>query len=323
MFYDDIPFATLLDTPHDQPTLLVVDDEPVNVQVMLQIFGADFRVLIATNGVQALTLCHDKLPDLVLLDIMMPEMDGFEVCAQLKADATTRSIPIIFVTAHNSVLQETRGLAAGAVDFISKPVNPAVVLARVRTHLTLKLQSDLMRQLVFLDGLTGVFNRRYFDRQLAMEIGRAQRNQSPLALIMLDVDFFKLYNDRHGHLAGDNCLRQIALTLKEHLRRPADLVARYGGEEFACILPDTRFEEAMSLAGELEKRVLEKNIPHGASTAAPSVTISLGVAGLGAHTKTDAIALLTVADAQLYKAKHAGRAQVCGEQITPDQPPPS
>ncbi len=317
MFYDDTPIAKLLDGAPGKPKLLVVDDQPINIQVMHQIFVADFQVFMATSGAQALALCKDNPPDLVLLDIVMPGMDGFEVCTQLKADAATRNIPVIFVTAHTDAAQETRGLEVGAVDFISKPVNPAVVRARVKTHLTLKLQSDVMRKLVFLDGLTGVFNRRYFDQQLAMEMARAVRNQSPLSLIMLDVDFFKRFNDHYGHQAGDDCLRQIAVTLKAGLRRPADLVARYGGEEFACILPETEFNDAMAIAHELEQRVRNQAIAHIDSDASPVVTISLGVAGRNASTPATADAMLAAADAQLYRAKNAGRGRACGEPLTP------
>lgn len=313
MFYDDTPIAKLLDGASGKPKLLVVDDQPINIQVMHQIFVADFQVFMATSGAQALALCKDNPPDLVLLDIVMPGMDGFEVCAQLKADVATHNIPVIFVTAHTDAAQETRGLEVGAVDFISKPVNPAVVRARVKTHLTLKLQSDVMRKLVFLDGLTGVYNRRYFDQQLAMEMARAVRNQSPLSLIMLDVDFFKRFNDHYGHQTGDDCLRQIAVTLKTALRRPADLVARYGGEEFVCILPETDFADAMAIAHELEQQVRNQAIPHADSDAGAVVTISLGVAGRSAGTPGSAEALLAAADAQLYKAKHAGRGRACGD----------
>jgi len=313
MLYVDAPIANLLDGTRGQPKLLVVDDQPINIQVMYQIFSADFQVFMATSGAQALALCKDNPPDLVLLDIVMPGMDGFEVCTRLKADETTRDIPVIFVTAYTDAIQETRGLSVGAVDFISKPVNPAVVRARVKTHITLKLQSDVMRRLVFLDGLTGVYNRRYFDQQFAMEMARSVRNQSPLSLIMLDVDYFKRFNDYYGHQAGDDCLRQIATTLKEGLRRPADLVARYGGEEFACILPETEFHDAMALAIELEQRIREKNIPHANSDAAAVVTISLGVSGRTGDTPGDASAFLAQADVQLYIAKNAGRARVCGE----------
>ena len=295
---------------------MVVDDQPINIQVMHQIFVAQYQVFMATSGAQALEHCRATPPDLVLLDIVMPGMDGFEVCAALRADPTTCDIPVIFVTAHTDAAQETRGLEVGAVDFISKPVNPAVVRARVKTQLTLKFQSDLLRRLVFLDGLTGVFNRRYFDQQWAIETARSVRSKSPLALIMLDVDFFKLYNDFYGHQSGDDCLRRVALTLKASLRRPADLVARYGGEEFACILPETSFDDAMQMARDLEANVRLLAIPHEHSNTEGMVTISLGVAGRSASAIGDKDSLLALADAQLYQAKHAGRACVRGEQIT-------
>ncbi len=312
----DTALATLLEPQSMKPRLLVVDDQPINIQVMHQIFGSQYQMFMATSGSQALEFCSKTPPDLILLDVVMPGMDGFEVCQSLKANPDTQDIPVIFVTAHTDAQQETRGLDVGAVDFISKPVNPAVVRARVKTQITLKFQSDLMHKLVFLDGLTGVFNRRYFDQQLAIEVARSNRNCTPLALIMLDVDFFKRFNDRYGHQAGDDCLRVIAETLKESLRRPGDLVARYGGEEFACILPDTAFLHAMDIAKDLEKNVRKKGIAHADSQAGAVVTISLGVSGRSGNVSASAAALLALADAQLYCAKNAGRAGVRGYQLT-------
>lgn len=308
----DTPMDTLLDGSHGRPKLLVVDDQPINIQVMHQVFGSDYQVFMATSGDQALSICQANPPDLVLLDIVMPVMDGFEVCTRLKANDTTRNIPVIFVTAHTDAAQETHGLSLGAVDFISKPVNPAVVRARVKTHLTLKLQSDLLRKLVFLDGLTGVFNRRYFDQQLGVEWARSTRNNSPLSVIMLDVDHFKSYNDRYGHQAGDDCLRQLAQGFKATLRRPADLVARYGGEEFACILPDTPFDDAMTLAQALERQVRAQKIPHDFPPADGIVTASAGLATRTVDSGGDALTLVGLADAQLYRAKQDGRGRVCG-----------
>ena len=298
-----------------KPRLLVVDDQPINIQMLYQIFGADYQVFMATSGQQALAMCQKNLPDLILLDIVMPEMDGFAVCSQLKAQPETEKIPVIFLTALNDAEQETHGLELGAVDFISKPVNPAVVRARVKTHLMLKQQTDLLHQLVFLDGLTGVYNRRYFDQQLEIELARSLRTGDPLSLIMFDIDYFKRYNDHYGHLAGDECLRQIALALKGHLRRPADLLARYGGEEFVCILSETSFEAAMELAIGMEQRVRALQIAHLGSEMSPDVTISLGVTGRSGEAPCTVAALLAKADAQLYRAKAAGRGRVCGEQI--------
>lgn len=311
----ETPMATLLDSSHGKPKLLVVDDQPINIQVMHQIFGGDYQVFMATSGPQAVAICQSNPPDLVLLDIVMPGMDGFEVCSLLKASDLTCNIPVIFVTAHTDAAQETHGLSLGAVDFIAKPVNPAVVRARVKTQLTLKFQSDLLRKLVFLDGLSGVFNRRYFDQRLGVEWARSTRSSSPLSAIMIDVDHFKRFNDCYGHQAGDDCLRQIAVTLKTSLKRPADLVARYGGEEFACILPDTPFSDAMGLANELERKVRALSIPHAQSSVTHVITVSVGVATRTVDSLDDQAALIGLADAQLYEAKQSGRGRVRGAQL--------
>ena len=298
---------------HDKlPSVLIVDDQPINIQALYRIFAPDHRVLMATSGEKALTLCRDDPPDLILLDVVMPTMGGHEVCTRLKADATTRNIPVIFVTSHTDAAEETRGLELGAVDFIAKPVNPAVVRARVKTHLTLKAQSDLLRQLVFIDGLTGVANRRCFDERLGTEWRRASRNAVPLALLMLDVDHFKRYNDRYGHQVGDECLRRVAFAIQASLHRPADMVARYGGEEFACILPETDFEGALTLATGMEQSVRGLQIEHADSDAAKVVTVSLGFAMCRPQPEGDPAQLLALADAQLYRAKHGGRGRACG-----------
>jgi diguanylate cyclase (GGDEF)-like protein len=266
---------------------------------------------MATSGEQALAMCKSNPPDLILLDVVMPGLDGFEVCKQLKADEATQHTPVIFVTSHTDPAQETHGLHLGAVDFIAKPVNPDVVRARVKTHLTLKFQSDLLRQLVFLDGLTGVFNRRYFDQQIATEWSRASRNQSPLSLILLDVDFFKRFNDHYGHQAGDDVLRLVSNALKTCLRRPADLVARYGGEEFGCILPETSYEDALLIANELERKVRELAIANASSSVDGVITVSVGLATRSGNADGDVGALIGLADSLLYQSKRTGRGRVC------------
>jgi diguanylate cyclase (GGDEF)-like protein len=298
-----------------QPCLLVVDDQPVNVQALYQAFAADHQVLMATSGEQALALCASRQPDLVLLDVEMPGMNGHQVCLHLKADAATRDIPVIFVTAHDDEAAETQGLEAGAVDFISKPVNPRIVRARVRTHLTLKAQSDLLRRWVYLDGLTGVHNRRHFDEQLGSEWARALRHGTDLSVLLLDVDFFKAYNDRHGHLAGDDCLRRVATCLQQGLKRPGDLMARYGGEEFACLLPDTALPGALAFARQLAADVAALGLAHAGSAVAGVVTVSVGACTKPFDGAGTAAALLREADAQLYLAKTRGRNQVCGAEL--------
>jgi diguanylate cyclase (GGDEF)-like protein len=298
--------------PPRRPRLLVVDDQPINIRALYEVFAADHQILMATGGDQAIALCLSQQPDLVLLDVMMPGLDGFEVCRRLKADPATRGIPVIFVTAQTDVVAETIGLDAGAVDFIAKPINPQIVRARVRTHLTLKAQADLLRQWAYIDGLTGVHNRRHFDERLACEWARVARNATPLSVLMIDVDRFKHYNDRNGHQAGDDCLRRVAATLRDGLRRPADLLARYGGEEFACLLPETDRAGALTVARALEQAVRDAGLVHPDSDVARVVTVSVGAATGGPPPRSgSARALMTAADEQLYAAKQSGRGRVC------------
>jgi diguanylate cyclase (GGDEF)-like protein len=301
--------------PQQRARLLIVDDQPANVQALHQVFASDHQVFMATSGPQALSVCAAKAPDLVLLDVVMPGMNGYEVCRRLKADPATRDIPVIFVTAHNDEAAETQGLDAGAVDFISKPINPKIVRARVKTHLTLKRQSDLLRQWVYMDGLTNVCNRRFFDEQLLVVWGQAVRQGTPLSVILLDIDYFKRYNDHYGHQAGDECLRRVAAELKAGLKRPGDLLARYGGEEFVCLLPDTPAEGALALAQQLGQRINDAGIEHARSAISRVVTVSLGACTKPQDTVGSAAALLREADAQLYIAKSRGRNQSCGSAL--------
>lgn len=292
------------------PRLLLVDDQPLNIQALHQVFAADCQVFMATSGADALVLAREQLPDLLLLDVQMPEMDGYELCRRLKAEEALAAIPVIFVTAQQDAEAETRALEGGAVDFITKPYNPAVVRARVKTHLTLKLQSDLLRELAFVDGLTGLHNRRYFDERFDAELHRARRNGTPLGVLLVDVDHFKLYNDHYGHLAGDDALRGVAVALRSALKRPGDLVCRYGGEEFVVLLPETELEGAQRVAQQLQASVQALGVVHERSSL-PERRLSISQGGVvcvpGA--RHDCAQLLAAADAQLYEAKERGRAQ--------------
>ena len=307
----DATLADLLKEPERKPRLLVVDDQPTNIQVLYRVFADDCQVFMATSGEQALHTAREEAPDVILLDVMMPDMDGYEVCRQLKQDSATRDIPVLFVTAHHEAQEEARGLACGAVDFITKPIHPAVVRARVHTHLTLLRQTEVLKRLVFIDALTHAFNRRYFDERLAEEWGRAQRTGRPLGLILIDVDYFKQFNDVNGHQRGDDALRQVAQALKGTILRPSDVVCRYGGEEFACLLPDTDLDGALQVAQRMKLAVRDLAIGHPASAVAEVLTISAGVAVRTPTSRGDAAALLALADAQLYRAKAEGRARVC------------
>jgi diguanylate cyclase (GGDEF)-like protein len=304
--------------PRDtRPRLLVVDDQPINVRVLHQIFQADADVLMATSGLQALEVAEREQPDLILLDVMMPELDGLEVCRRLRAIPALASTPVIFVTGQTTAEEETAALEAGGVDFISKPVNPAVVRARVRTHLLLREQARRLEAMAFVDGLTGVNNRRYLDLRLKHEWRVAQRDQTPLAIILIDVDHFKAYNDHHGHPDGDTALRWVAEQLQSTLRRPGDCVARYGGEEFVCLLPRTSLAEALSTSERLRKTIAEGRHPHGASPVAPYLTISAGVAAQVPGPDERPESLLDAADQRLYQAKRGGRDRVCPSSEAP------
>ncbi|MFI8508631.1 diguanylate cyclase domain-containing protein [Pseudomonas sp. NPDC079086] len=273
-------------------------------------FRDECEIFMATDGEQALQTCRTVLPDLVLLDVHMDGLDGHEVCRRLKDDPETRDIPIIFVTAQGEEQDEVRGFELGAVDFIVKPINPVIVKARVNTHLTLKQQTDILRSFALLDGLTGVANRRKFDEELALDWRQCQREQAPLSVILIDVDHFKRYNDRYGHLQGDAGLQAVAKALGSAIRRPYDLLARYGGEEFACVLPNTNLIDAVKIAECMLESVRALKLEHLDSAVDQVLTVSLGVATIVPTAGTTSATVVAEADRQLYQAKQAGRARV-------------
>lgn len=293
-----------------QPRVLVVDDQPLHIQLLHRALPSTFQVFMATNGEQALRVALDRQPDLILLDVEMPDMDGFEVLRKLRHQPGTENTPVIFITGHAEGNLEARGLEAGAVDFITKPIHAKVVRARVHTHLQLKFQSDFLRQWVYIDGLTGAYNRRYFDEHLSSEWARAARQQQPLSLMMLDVDHFKAYNDRYGHVLGDEVLRKLVSVLKPGLLRPGDLLCRYGGEEFVCLLPNTGVLDALHVADRLRQSVEACGIEHIDNLPYGVLTICAGVAERSAAQNPEH--LLALADEQLYKAKHSGKNRTAG-----------
>jgi len=288
--------------------ILVVDDAMENIQILHHALRDEHEVLFALSGEKALELALEQQPDLILLDAVMPGMDGYAVCAALRNSPRLQDIPVIFVTALNQPEDETRALEAGAVDFISKPFNVAVVRARVRSQLTIKRQADAMRELSMTDGLTGVANRRSFNDTLDAEWRRCARAGLPLSVIMIDVDHFKLYNDHYGHQAGDLCLQQVSLAMARCASRPQDLLARYGGEEFILLLPQEPAPGAEVVARRILEEVRGLAIPHAAAPAVPYVTVSLGVCtALPPLDSIDSNALIRMADSQLYRAKQDGR----------------
>lgn len=302
----------------DRPRLLIVDDQPINIQTLYEIFASDHEVFMATSGQQALDFCRENTPpDLILLDIVMPGMDGLETCRRLKSDAFTSHIPIIFVTAQSDPADETRAIEAGGIDFISKPINAAVVRVRVKTHLTLKAQTDMLRSLAFVDGLTGLANRRQFDDALETEWRRCHRSNTPLSLLMIDLDYFKRYNDYYGHQMGDVCLQRIASLLKVSFKRASDLTARYGGEEFVCLMPECDPLDAQTKAEKLRAGVVVLGIAHADSPVAQHVTLSIGVSTVVPDSTHNPAALIAAADAALYSAKNNGRNRVEFRSVDP------
>jgi diguanylate cyclase (GGDEF)-like protein len=303
-------------------SILVVDDDPLLVQMIGAMLGDLGRVRFATSGEAALRMLAQEPPDVVLLDSEMPGMNGFEVCRTIRAGGDHDDIPVIFVTAHRDEEFELRCFEAGAVDFIHKPVNAPILRARVRTQVRLKQALDTIRRMALTDPLTGLTNRRAFDGLLAREWKQALRSKLPIAMLMVDVDHFKQYNDTYGHPAGDACLASVAHALQEALLRPHDIVARYGGEEFAVLLPDAGAEGVRVVAQRLLEAVVSLRIPHRHGVGGV-VSISLGGAVLApCTTETDAIhdalapsgalsALVRRADQALYQAKLQGRARAC------------
>lgn len=309
-------------------TILLVDDQPEQIDMIKSALNKFLSVKVAIRGDLALKIACGGGVDLILLDVEMPNMDGYEVCRQLKAHPATQNIPVIFLTGKGGQDDEAIGLALGAVDFIRKPSSPEVVLTRCRNTISYhRIKEDLRRKneelaekngqlmalnktledLVIIDGLTGIPNRRRFDEYLIQEWNRALRDQSPISLIVIDIDYFKPFNDHYGHGAGDECLKKVAQTLAASMVRATDLMARYGGEEFVCILPKTDEAGLVVVGNQLRENIAALAIPHEYSKVADHITVSLGGASLTPSPEILPYLLVGQADARLYKAKAAGR----------------
>ncbi|MFL0196246.1 diguanylate cyclase [Clostridium sp. WILCCON 0269] len=319
----------------DTVNILIVDDRPENLFVLESLLdNMDCNIIKAESGSEALSLMFDYDFALVLLDVQMPEMDGFETAELMRSSSRTRYIPIIFVTA---ISKEQRcifkGYEVGAVDYLFKPIEPVILQSKVKIFLELYNQKKLLEEqskllelkiqellelradnhkletLSIRDGLTGIPNRRHFDEHLGASVRNSLRSGKPLSLIMADIDYFKLYNDNYGHLAGDDCLVKVARIIESNARRPLDLVARYGGEEFAVILPETDKNGAIIVAEEIRKNIRQLALPHEYSKVSPFITLSMGIATIipnlgGACTAEE---LIDRADKALYRAKASGR----------------
>jgi diguanylate cyclase (GGDEF)-like protein len=292
-----------IENMENKPVILIVDDISSNIQILAAVLKDDYRLKIATNGLRALELAASNPPvDLILLDVKMPEMDGYEVLSRLKADSTTKDIPVMFVTGKDSTLDEEKGLVAGAVDYITKPIRPIIVRARVKIHMTIKHQKDQLKYLALHDNLTGLYNRHHLDDEGGRKFARALRQGHNLSIIMADIDHFKTINDNYGHIVGDKILKSIADVLNSN-KRVEDFTARYGGEEFVLLLEDSSAEDAKIKAESLRK-IIESMNPEGIA-----ITASFGVVTFNKRHK-DLDDMLKDADEALYVAKESGRNRV-------------
>ncbi len=317
----DAGLVTLLPASHPpamefdgrpKPCVLVVDDDPINIDLMEDTLAGEYNVLSAPDGLAALRLAAERRPDAILLDVVMPDMDGYEVCRRLKAQIATRDIPVIFATSLSHPGEETRGLELGAVDFVTKPLHPCAVRARVRNQVLLKQAHDQLLHIAETDALTGLANRGHFNRMLAYEHARHARYSTEFSLVLLDIDHFKRFNDQYGHACGDECLRLVAGVISSVARRETDLAARFGGEEFAMLLPETPLSGAVCVAETMRRGIERISLSQIGSTITGPVTASFGVIGVPGHVLTSTDTVVQLADERLYEAKHAGRNRVSG-----------
>lgn len=294
-----------LDRPLSDARVLIVDDDVLNQQILKSILEDEYSTFVVSSGREAIEFCHCNLPDLVVMDVQMPEMDGWTACKIMQSSINLRDIPVVFATSMDTVDAEINSWNAGGVDFLVKPVASVSLLNRVKIHLTLKFQTDMLKRLAFKDGLTHLYNRRYLEDSLPKELALSRRNKSHLSVIMIDIDYFKHYNDTYGHLKGDECLQQVANAINDVVLRPTDIVARYGGEEFVCVLPNTDEQGARVISRSVQEAIDKIRIPHLDSRFGV-VTVSMGLATT-TDFGNDSKELLDLADSRLHKAKLNGR----------------
>ncbi|MCL2230731.1 MAG: diguanylate cyclase [Treponema sp.] len=290
--------------------ILIVDDEKMNIMSLAQFLKPHYDIIVATDGVTALEAAVKHIPDIILLDILMPDMSGFEVLIKLKNAAETMNIPVIFITGLNNATDEEKGLSLGAVDYITKPFNQTIVKARIKAQLKMAHYIKTIEKLCMLDALTGLPNRRGFDTRIEAEWGRAFREKKPLGLIMLDIDNFKIYNDTYGHPQGDNLLQAIAEILNRTLNRSCDIAVRWGGEEFCILLPDTDLTGTYNIAEQIRTNVMETAVtcPTGKS---PNLTVSLGACSKIPGENDLVTDYISEVDKLMYAAKKRGKNNTC------------
>ena len=297
-----------------KPSILIVDDEPSSLRILNQILYADYEIIMAKSGGEALELADSECPDVILLDVVMGDMSGYDVLKRLQENPRTSLTPVIFITGLSSAEEEEKGLILGASDYITKPFLDVVVRARVKTQINNIRQRREIELLSMTDALTGIPNRRSFDLRLAMEWAHAIREKTPISILMIDLDNLKNYNDSYNHLQGDAMIKTVAETLASSAKRAQDIAARIGGDEFAVLLPNTDHQSAADFANSLRERVelIEIFTGNGEKT---SITISIGVACSQPAPNDIAAELIELADARLYMAKKDGRNRVFSGEI--------
>ena len=291
-----------------KPTILVVDDMTTTLLLIHDLLKDTYEVKIAKSGTKALEILESPNDiDLILLDIEMPDINGYDVCKRIKNNETIKNIPIIFITGRTSQEDEEYGLNLGAIDYITKPFNKAIVKLRIKNYLDLKIKNDMLEKLSMYDGLTNIRNRRFFDETFEKTFNEIKRDKKSLAVLMIDIDFFKPYNDNYGHGQGDETLRKVAKALEKTIKRASDFVARYGGEEFVILLKDINKDGVEAVANNLLNAVRELKITHEFSKIENYVTVSIGASFYNSNSDVTKLELLLKADETLYNVKNSGR----------------
>lgn len=291
-----------------KPLVLIVDDNVTNSAFCEKLLEKNgYETSVCSSGEEALDFISKNSPDIILLDIVMPGIDGFQFCEQMKRTPRLRDTPVIFLSAMNDEQSIINGFKCGGVDFITRPFRAQELLARTRTHIELKMAKEKLMKMAITDELTGLFNRRYFMSRLNQEFERVKRYESIFTFIMIDIDFFKNINDTYGHLAGDNVLRSIADVMKKSLRI-SDTVGRIGGEEFAILLPETEIEDGIEIAERLRNKISTTGLGEEFNNLELTVSAGVSHSDLKDTTVDD---VLHRSDVALYRAKETGRNSVC------------
>jgi len=291
--------------------ILIIDDDPMQLVILGHILFPQYDVKMAKSGEAGLKLAKKFSVDLILLDLVMQDMSGFEMLSRLKESDETKRIPVIFITGSVSNEDEAKGLALGAVDYIRKPFTDVIVSLRVKIHLQLISQMKIIENLSLTDGLTGINNRRSYDEMIKSTWSHSRRTGECFSVLMLDIDKFKQFNDKYGHLSGDICLKVVANTIKESIERGSDTVYRWGGEEFTVILPCTPIEGAMIIAERIRENIAATPINPGNETAFITVSIGAGsIAPVCSDSEETLADFSENIDKALYRAKQNGRNRV-------------